>query len=217
MLWLVYIAGINGYWLFGIAWPNSLPLQVQNGWISCRFSVLQWHAISWTGQCKRSFLFTAFVDPHRCSVGHFGLIWITPSVLRRPKPLHPNGFTVGLILSMTVLSLVHPALSQGHGDLDSVPFVLNLDCSFCGHFLCSISWVQRSCGHVRWIHPPGLVAAISGRSRRGEGEYEIIPVPSGHAVIARKGETYSKLRCTKDWTCLMSAVTEPVVPAKVEY
>lgn len=191
LLWLVYIAGINGYWLVwdslaqflavaSAEWLDFLPI----------FSSPMARNFLELGSVNDRFFSLLSLIHIGVPLGIFGLIWIHTQRVTQAKTSPPKPLTAGLILSMIVLSLLHPALSQGHGDLNSVPFTVNLDWFYLWTFPLLYSWGAAEL----WALSGGftllaLLLPFLGRSKRGEGEYEIIPVPSGHAVIARKGET----------------------------
>ena len=191
LLWLVYIAGINGYWLVwdrlaqflavaSAEWLDFLPI----------FSAPLARNFLELGSVSDRFFSLLSLIHIGVPLGIFGLIWIHTQRVPQAKTSPPKPLTIGLILSMIVLSLIYPALSQGHGDLNSVPFVLNLDWFYLWTFPLFYSWGAAKV----WALSGGftilaLLLPFLGWSKRGKGEYEIIPVPSGHAVIARQGET----------------------------
>ncbi len=191
LLWLIYIAGINGYWLVwdrlaqflavaSAEWLDYLPI----------FSAPLARNFLELGSVNDRFFSLLSLIHIGVPLGVFGLIWIHTQRVPQAKTSTPKPLTIGLILSMIALSLIHPALSQGHGDLNSVPFVLNLDWFYLWAFPLLYSWGAAKV----WALSGGFTVLILllpflGRSKRGRGEYEIIPFPSGHAVIARSGET----------------------------
>jgi NAD(P)H-flavin reductase len=191
VLWLIYIAGINGYWLpwdklaqfTAVAtaeWLDALPI----------FSApLVRNFLEQGSVNDRFFTLLSFIHLG-VPLGAFAIIWVHTQRVPQAKTTPPRALTVGLILSMIVLSLIIPALSQGHADLDSAPFVINLDWYYLWGFPLLYSW---SPGKV-WI-VVGIVNGILlllpflGKMKRGKEEYEIITVPARNAVIAKKGET----------------------------
>ena len=191
LLWLVYIAGINGYWLVwdGLAqflavasaeWLDFLPV----------FSAPLARNFLESGSVSDRFFSLLSLVHIGVPLGIFGLIWIHTQRVPEAKTSPPRALAVGLVLSMIVLALIHPALSQGHSDLNSVPFVLNLDWFYLWTFPLLYSW---GAGKL-WALPGGVTAFVLllpflGRSRRGKGEYEINTIPCGHRLIARAGET----------------------------
>jgi NAD(P)H-flavin reductase/ferredoxin len=191
LLWLVYIAGINGYWLVwdGLAqflavasaeWLDYLPI----------FSAPLARNFLEAGSVSDRFFTLLSLIHIGVPLGIFVLIWIHTQRVPQAKTSPPKPVTIGLILSMVVLSLIHPALSQGHSDLNSAPFVLNLDWFYLWTFPLLYSWGAEKV----WALSGGftlliLLLPFLGWSKRGKGEFEITPVPAGHPVVARKGET----------------------------
>ncbi len=191
LLWLVYIAGVNGYWLpwdslaqfIAVAsaeWLDALPI----------FSAPLARNFLEQGSVNDRFFTLLSLIHLGVPLGTFLLIWIHTQRVPQAKTSPPRPLTIGVVLSMTVLSLVYPALSQGHSDLNSAPFVLKLDWFYLWTFPLYYSW---GAGKV-WALSGGftlliLLLPFMGRSGRGKQEYEIVPSPSGHSVIARNGET----------------------------
>jgi len=191
VLWLIYIAGINGYWLpwDGLAqfaavataeWLDALPI----------FSApLVRNFLEQGSVNDRFFSLLSFIHLG-VPLGAFAIIWIHTQRVPQAKTSPPRTITIGLILSMIVLALVKPALSQGQADLDAAPFTLNLDWFYLWSYPLLYSWgtakVWMLVGGVTGLL---LVLPFLGGRKRGKGEYEINTVPGGHSVIAREGET----------------------------
>lgn len=191
VLWLIYVAGINGYWLVwdklaqfaAVAtaeWLDALPI----------FSApLVRNFLEQGSVNDRFFSLLSFIHLG-VPLGTFGLIWIHTQRVPQAKTSPPRALTVGLIVSMLVLALVWPALSQGQADLDSAPFVLKLDWFYLWSYPLFYSWGP---GKV-WVLVGGisgilLLLPFLGGKKHGKGEYEITTVPAGHAVTSREGET----------------------------
>lgn len=190
VLWLVYVAGINGYWLpwdklaqfAAVAtaeWLDALPI----------FSApLVRNFLEQGSVNDRFFSLLSFVHLG-VPLGAFALIWIHTQRVPQAKTSPPKALKIGLVLSMIVLALVNPALSQGQADLDSSPGILNLDWFYLWSYPLLYTWGP---GKV-WV----LVGGVTGSllllpflgGKRGKDEYQIITVPCGHTVTARKGET----------------------------
>ena len=191
LMWLVYIAGINGYWLgwdslaqfLAVAsaeWLDFLPI----------FSAPLARNFLESGSVSDRFFSLLSLVHIGVPLGIFGLIWIHTQRVPEAKTSPPRALAVGLVLAMIVLALIHPALSQGHSDLDSAPFVLKLDWFYLWTFPLLYSW---GAGNV-WALSAGLTTFLVllpflGRTRHGKGEYEITTVPCGHRLTAREGET----------------------------
>jgi NAD(P)H-flavin reductase len=190
VLWLIYMAGINGYWLVwdklaqfvavaSAEWLDALPI----------FSVpLARNFLEQGSVNDRFFSLLSFIHLG-VPLGAFALIWIHTQRVPQAKTSPPRALKIGLVLSMIVLALVKPALSQGQADLDSSPSILNLDWFYLWSYPLLYSWGP---GKV-WVLAGGitgfllLLPFLGGR--RGKGEYEIITFPRGHTMIARAGET----------------------------
>ncbi|OGT36413.1 MAG: hypothetical protein A2W28_06040 [Gammaproteobacteria bacterium RBG_16_51_14] len=191
LLWLVYIAGINGYWLVWDRLAQFLAVASAE-W-------LDWLPI-FSAPLARNFLELGSVSDRFFSLlslihigvplAIFGLIWIHTQRVPQAKTSPPKPLTIGLILPMIALALVQPALSQGHADLNSAPFVLNLDWFYLWTFPLLYSW---GAGKV-WALSGGFTALVLllpflGESKRGKGGHQINTVPCGHTLTARDGET----------------------------
>ena len=191
VLWLIYVAGINGYWLpwdelaqfAAVAtaeWLDALPI----------FSApLVRNFLEQGSVNDRFFSLLSFIHLG-VPLGAFAIIWIHTQRVPHARTSLPRTLKAGLVLSMTVLALVKPALSRGQADLDSSPAILNLDWFYLWSYPLLYSW---SPGKV-WILVGGvtsflLLLPFLGGKKRGKDEYEITSVPCGHTVIARKGET----------------------------
>ena len=190
VLWLIYIAGINGYWLVwdklaqfvavaSAEWLDALPI----------FSVPMARNFLEQGSVNdRFFSLLSFVHIG-VPLGAFALIWIHTQRVPQAKTSPPRVLKIGLVLSMIVLALVKPALSQGQADLDSSPSILNLDWFYLWSYPLLYSWGP---GKV-WLLAGGitgflLLLPFLGR-KRGKGEFEITAIPSGRKVTAKEGET----------------------------
>ena len=190
VLWLIYMAGINGYWLVwdklaqfvAVAtaeWLDALPI----------FSApLVRNFLEQGSVNDRFFSLLSFVHLG-VPLGAFALIWIHTQRVPQAKTSPPKALKVGLTLSLVVLALVKPALSQGHADLDSSPSILNLDWFYLWSYPLIYFWGP---GKV-WVLAGGITAFLFLLpflgGKRNKGEYEIITVPRGHTVFARAGET----------------------------
>lgn len=191
LLWMVYIAGINGYWLVwdslaqflavgSAEWLDFLPI----------FSAPLARNFLESGSVSDRFFSLLSLVHIGVPLGIFGLIWIHTQRVPEAKTSPPRALAVGLVLAMIVLALIHPALSQGHSDLNAVPFVLNLDWFYLWTYPLLYSW---GAGKL-WALSGGVTVLVLllpflGRSKKGKGEYEINTVPCGHRLTAREGET----------------------------
>lgn len=191
LLWLVYIAGINGYWLVWDSLAQFLAVASAE-W-------LDWLPI-FSAPLARNFLEAGSVSDRFFSLlslihigvplAIFGLIWIHTQRVPQAKTSPPKPLTIGLILSMLLLSLVYPALSQGHSDLNSAALVLKFDWFYLWTFPLLYAWGP---GKV-WALAGGftaitLILPFLGGGKRGKDGHEIHTVPCGHTLDAKDGET----------------------------
>jgi len=191
VLWLIYIAGINGYWLVwdklaqfvavaSAEWLDALPI----------FSVpLARNFLEQGSVNDRFFSLLSFIHLG-VPLGAFALIWVHTQRVPQAKTSPPRALKTGLVLSMIALALVKPALSQGQADLDSTPSMLNLDWFYLWSYPLLYTWGP---GKV-WILAGGftgflLLLPFLGGRKRGKDEYEITAIPSGRKVTAQGGET----------------------------
>ena len=191
VLWLVYIAGINGYWLpwdklaqfTAVAtaeWLDTLPI----------FSAPLVRNFLEQGSVNDRFFTLLSLIHLGVPLGAFALIWVHTQRVPQAKTSPPRALTIGLILSMVVLSLIKPALSQGHADLDSAPFILNMDWYYLWGFPLLYYWNPAKVWIVIVIvNGALLLLPFLGKMKRGKGEYEITTAPAGNKVMAKKGET----------------------------
>ena len=191
VLLLVYMAGINGYWLvwdklaqfIAIAtaeWLDYLPIFI---------APLARNFLEQGSVNDRFFSLLSFAHLGIPLIA-FALIWIHTQRVPGAKTSPPRALKIGLTLSMVVLALIKPALSQGQADLNSSPSILNLDWFYLLTYPLLYSW---SPGKV-WALTGGitvfaLLLPFLGGNKRGKDEYEIASVPCGHMVTARRGET----------------------------
>lgn len=192
VLWLIYMAGINGYWL---VWDKLAQFVAE--------ATAEWLDVLpiFSSPLARNFLEQGSVNDRFFSLlslvhigiplGAFALIWIHTQRVPQAKTSPPRALKVGFVLSLIVLSLVKPALSQGPADLDSAPSTLNLDWFYLWSYPLIYSW-----GPVKaWMLAGGitgfllLLPFLGGKKRDENAEYEINSISSGRKIKANAGET----------------------------
>ena len=128
ILIFVFAAGITGYWLVWDKLAQYVAL-VTTEWLD-RLPIF--------GEpIARNFLSPATLDSRFFTLMVFMhiavplialiILWIHLQRVIKPRINPPRGLAIGIFLSMLVLSLVHPALSQGPANLAEVPGTLGLD------------------------------------------------------------------------------------------
>ena len=224
LLWLVYMAGINGYWLVwdklaqfvAVAtaeWLDSLPI----------FSAALARNFLEQGSVNDRFFSLLSLIHIGIPLVTFAIIWVHTQRVSEAKTSTPKVLTIGLIASMVVLSLLKPALSQGAANLNYSPSVLEMDWFYLWSFPLMYAWGP---GNV-WLFAGGvtaflLVLPFVGGSRRGKDEYEI--TACGHTLIARKGETILEAALNQElnlpYVCregICGACKGKVLKGKVDY
>ncbi|MBL8699629.1 MAG: cytochrome b N-terminal domain-containing protein [Alphaproteobacteria bacterium] len=148
VLVLVFVAGISGYWmvwdqlaqyvaLVSTEWLDRLPIFGEP--IAKNF---------FSPDTLESRFFTLMVFLH-IAVPLIALIvlWVHLQRVTKPRINPPRGLAVGVFASMLLLSLVHPALSQGAADLAQVPGRVGLD----WFYLPLFPLLDRLPGTVTWV------------------------------------------------------------------
>ncbi len=125
---LIYVSGITGYWL---VWDNLAQYVaiVTTEW-------LDWLPI-FGEPVARNFLSPTMLDNRFFTLMIFmhiavplialAILWIHLQRVMKPNINPPRGLAVGTGVSMLVLSLVYPALSQAPANLNKVPGEVGLD------------------------------------------------------------------------------------------
>ncbi len=141
ILLLVVAAGITGYWLVWDKLAQYVAV-VTTEWID-RLPIF--------GQSiARNFLSPDSLDDRFFTLLMFMhivlplllllVLWIHLQRVSRPQINPARGLAVGTFLTMLVLSLVKPALSQGPADLATVPALVGLDWFYLGFYPVLESW-----------------------------------------------------------------------------
>ena len=191
VLWLVYMAGINGYWLVwdklaqfvavGTAeWLDALPI----------FSDPLARNFLEQGSVNDRFFSLLSLIHIGVPLATFAIIWVHTQRVPEAKTSPPRMITAGLIVSLILLAFVKPAISQGPADLDSSPSVLKLDWFYLWSYPLLYAW---SPGKV-WALAGGITGMLLllpflGGKGRSRNEYQISAIPCGRVITAKKGET----------------------------
>jgi len=157
VLVLVFVAGITGYWmvwdtlaqyvaLVSTEWLDRLPIFGEP--IARNF---------FSPDTLESRFFTLMVFMH-IAVPLIALIilWVHLQRVTRPRINPPRGLAIGVLLGLLVLSLVHPATSQGPADLSKVPAVVGLDWFYLPLFPLLDGWP----GSVTWSAAGALLLIL---------------------------------------------------------
>jgi ferredoxin/coenzyme F420-reducing hydrogenase delta subunit len=160
VLVLIYVAGITGYWLVWDKLAQYVAI-VSTEWFD---------KLGIFGQpIARNFLSPAMLDSRFFSLMIFmhiavplialGILWLHLQRITKPRINPPRGLAVGTLLSLLMLSLIHPAVSQEPANLAEVPGRIGLD----WFYLPAYPLLERLPGPVTWsagLLFLGIMAAI---------------------------------------------------------
>jgi NAD(P)H-flavin reductase/ferredoxin/quinol-cytochrome oxidoreductase complex cytochrome b subunit len=194
LIWGVYVSGVNGYML---PWD-----QLAQFVIVASFEWLDWLP-GFGGTLIRNFIYSYSVNDRFFSLlsfMHIGiplvvllLMWIHVQRVPKARTSPPLPLTVSVVLTLVVLSLVKPALSQGGAaSLGVSPVNLQLD------------WYYLAIFPLLYLWPLGQVWALLGAAtavamalpwlppsfKRGKaGEFRMTVSDIAKSVTVRAGET----------------------------
>jgi len=194
LVWLVTVAGINGYML---PWDKLAQFV-----IVAAFEWLDWLP-SFNGALVRNFIYQASVNDRFFSLLsfiHLGLpllvlllMFIHIQRVPKARTSPPRPITAALFLALLILALVKPALSQGGAaNLGVTVTTLDLDWFFLAVFpLLYILplgrvWALLSAGTALLAALPWLPLRFR---RSGQREFQMTVHPDGRSIAVRPGET----------------------------
>ncbi len=194
LIWGVYVSGINGYML---PWDRLAQFV-----IVASFEWLDWLP-GFGGTLVRNFIYTTSVNDRFFSLlafMHIGiplvvllLMWIHVQRVPKAKTNPPRPIAIAVTVTLLVLSIAYPALSQGGAaQLDVAPATLHLD------------WFYLAVFPLLYLWPLGQVWALLGaatlvlalvpwlpprRRRAGAGEFHMTVDNATQPITVRAGET----------------------------
>jgi len=194
LIWLVYVAGVNGYML---PWDQLAQFVT-----AASFEWLDWLP-SFGGALIRNFIYPASVSNRLFSLLvfiHIGvplvtllLMWIHVQRVPKASIQPPRPIALGVAAMLLVLSLLQPVLSQGGvARLDVSPTTLSVDWFLLALYPLIYTWPL---GGV-WALVAGSTALLLALPwlplRRGGGAARTLQLtvhPGARHVAARRGET----------------------------
>jgi NAD(P)H-flavin reductase/ferredoxin len=190
-LLILYISGINGYWLVWDRLSQFIAVATSE-W-------LDWFPIFST-PLVRNFLVQENVNDRFFSLlsfAHLGiplamlvLVVVHTQRVSGARTFPSRSLATGWGLMLLILALFKPAVSQGRADLRTYPADLHLDWFFLPSYPLIYTW---SPGRL-WLLVGAvltllLLMPLLARTRRRGGELHITTVPTAHAFTAKPGET----------------------------
>jgi len=128
LIWLIFSAGINGYWMVWdtLAQFSTVATIEWFDWLPIFSDPMSGYFASQEGFNDRFFSLVSFAH---VTVPLVILIFIWVHILRLSYPVvNPKrGLMLGMLLALLILSLVKPAVSQGPADLGIEPARLGID------------------------------------------------------------------------------------------
>ncbi|MDZ4075044.1 MAG: FAD-binding oxidoreductase [Hylemonella sp.] len=194
LIWLVYVSGINGYML---PWDKLAQFV-----IVATFEWLDWLP-SFGGTLMRNFIYPSSVNDRFFSLlafMHIGipllvllLMWIHVQRVPKAATTPPRPMVIGILLTLGVMSLAAPVLSQGGAtDLGVAVTTVKLDWFYLPLFPLlneqNLGWIW---GGVLGL--TGLITVLpwlpSRRERKTAGEFHLTIAGEPRVVTVRAGET----------------------------
>lgn len=191
LLLLLYISGLNGYFLVWDQFAQFIAI-ASTEW-------LDWLPV-FSSPLVRNFLLQESVNDRFFSLLAFAHIGIPLAMLifimihtqrvsgARNKP--SKQLAIGVTLTLVILSLIKPAVSQGQADLSRVAAEINFDWFFLAVYPLVYIW---SPGQL-WALILGilgflLILPFLARTKRAAEGFRIATVPSVYSFTAKPGET----------------------------
>jgi CDP-4-dehydro-6-deoxyglucose reductase, E3 len=193
LIWLVYIAGVNGYML---PWDRLAQFVVTASfeWLSA--------LPGFGGELIRNVIDPESVNDRLFSLLvfiHIGvplitllIMWIHVQRVPKASVNPPRPLALGTLALLLALALVQPVASQGGAaDLASAPPSLQLDWFYLGGFPLLYRWSAAGV----WMLAGALTVLLALapwlplRRRTPDGELRVDVQPGSHTASARRGET----------------------------
>ncbi len=191
LIWGVYVSGINGYML---PWDRLSQFV-----IVASFEWLDWLP-GFGGTLGRNFLYASSVNDRFFSLLaflHIGLpllvllaMWVHVQRVPKAKTNPPRPIMLSVTLTMLVLALLHPAVSQGVADFSTAPVEVRLDWFYLLIYPLLDAWPLGRVWALLGLCT-ALLAVLPwvGRRRARTGEHRMTVEGATGPVAVRAGET----------------------------
>ena len=191
LIWGVYVSGINGYML---PWDRLSQFV-----IVASFEWLDWLP-GFGGTLGRNFLYASSVNDRFFSLlafMHIGLpllvllaMWIHVQRVPKAKTNPPRPIMLSITLTMLVLAVIQPAVSQGVADFSSAPAEVRLDWFYLQLYPVLDAWPLGRVWALLGVST-ALLAVLPwlGRRRARTGEHRMTVEGATEPVGVRAGET----------------------------
>lgn len=128
LIWMIYAAGINGYWMVWdkLAQYSAVATMEWLDWLPLFSEPMAHNFVSNDVLNDRFFTLISFAH---VTFPVFVLFFLWIHILRISYPIvsPKRGLALGMLLSMLVLALIRPAVSQGQADLGIEPVNIGID------------------------------------------------------------------------------------------
>jgi ferredoxin/coenzyme F420-reducing hydrogenase delta subunit len=128
LIWMIFAASINGYWMVWdkLAQYSTVVTMEWFDWLPIFGVPISGYFVTQEGFNDRFFSLLSFAH---ATIPLFVLFFFWIHIMRISKPaVNPRrGLALGMLLTLLVLALVKPILSQGQADLGIEPRNINID------------------------------------------------------------------------------------------
>jgi CDP-4-dehydro-6-deoxyglucose reductase len=192
LLWLTYASGVNGYML---PWDRLAQFVVT--------ATTEWFDVLPVigGSMTRNFISNAQVSDRLFSLLSFlhigiplalmAVLWIHTQRVPGAKTNPPRPLMIGIVLSLTALAIVKPAVSQGQADMGTLPASVNFD----WFYLPVFPLMEHLGGMNTWLLTVGATALLlvlpwlPPRRRSKQPEWSLAVHPDELIIDVRSGES----------------------------
>jgi len=191
LLWLVYIAGINGYMLPWDATAQFVTVATAEwlDWMPFFNGALVRNFITPDAVNDRLFSLLSFVHIG-LPLGVLALLWVHTQRVPGAKTQPPRPIAIGVTLALLALSLVKPALSGPPADLAAAPLTIALDWFYLPVYPLIYSWSPGALwGAVGALTLVVFLLPWLPPKRTAKDDLHLMVRPDNRIIPVRPGET----------------------------